>query len=170
VGKRHFSLLGFLLQDGDFRLEVGRRNGGDQSPLEAAAQAVFDLGELLGRAVAGDHDLLHGVVQRVESLEELFLGALLAGEELDVIGEQNVNKKYALEIMKLNVTAFPESPNAHDNLSDAYLTDGQEELSRQNAKKAIELLASDTTDPQARRDAIRENAQLKLAQLGEAQP
>jgi dienelactone hydrolase len=76
----------------------------------------------------------------------------------------------ALEIMKLNVAAFPESPNAYDSLSDAYLADGQKELARQNAKKALELLASDTTDPQARRDAIRDNAQLKLKQLGEVQP
>lgn len=78
--------------------------------------------------------------------------------------------KEALEIMKLNATAFPESPNAYDSLSDAYLADGQKELARQNAKKALELLASDTTDPQARRNAIRDNAQLKLKQLGAAQP
>ncbi len=78
--------------------------------------------------------------------------------------------KYAVEIMKLNVTAFPDSPNAYDSLSDVYLADGQKDLARQNAKRAIELLANDTTDPQARRDAIRDNAQLKLKQLGEAQP
>src|SRR6202047_588294 len=78
--------------------------------------------------------------------------------------------KNALEIMKLNVTAFPESPNAYDSLSDAYLANGQKELARQNAKKALELLALDTIDPQARRDAIRDSAQLKLKQLGEVQP
>lgn len=78
--------------------------------------------------------------------------------------------EYALEIMRLNVTAFPESPNAYDSLADAYLADGQKELARQNARKVIELLANDTTDPQARRDRIRDNAQLKLKQLGEAQP
>jgi hypothetical protein len=72
--------------------------------------------------------------------------------------------------MKLNVTAFPESPNAYDSLSDAYLADGQKELARQNAKKALELQAFDTTDTQARRNAIRDNAQLKLKQLGEVQP
>jgi pimeloyl-ACP methyl ester carboxylesterase len=78
--------------------------------------------------------------------------------------------KAAVEIMKLNVAAFPESPNTYDSLSDAYLADGQKELARQNAKKAIELLANDTTDAQARRDAIRDSAQQKLKQLGEAQP
>jgi len=31
-------------------------------------------------------------------------------------------------------------------------------------------LALDTTDPQGRRDAIRDSAQLKLKQLGEVQP
>ena len=78
--------------------------------------------------------------------------------------------KNALEIMKLNVTAFPESPNAYDSLADAYLANGQKELARQNAKKALELLALDTTDPEARRNAIRDSAQLKLKQLGEVQP
>ena len=80
------------------------------------------------------------------------------------------DNKEALEIMKLNVTAFPESPNAYDSLSDAYLADGQKELARQNAKKALELLAFDTTDTQARRNAIRDNAQLKLKQLSAVQP
>ena len=78
--------------------------------------------------------------------------------------------KGAVEVMKLNVTAYPESPNAYDSLSDAYLADGQKELARQNAKKALELLASDTTDPQPRRDAIRDSAQQKLKELGEGQP
>jgi hypothetical protein len=92
---------------------------------------------------------------------------------VNLIGYEHLqagDTKNAVEIMKLNVAAFPESPNAYDSLSDAYLADGQKELARQNAKKAIGLLANDTTDPQARRDAIRDNAQLKLKQLGEAQP
>src|SRR5271166_1876830 len=82
---------------------------------------------------------------------------------------QAADTKYAVEIMKLNVTAFPESPNAYDSLSDAYLADGQKELAKQNARKAVELLANDTTDPPARRDAIRDSAQMKLKQLGETQ-
>ena len=92
---------------------------------------------------------------------------------VNLIGYQYLlagDAKYAVEVMKLNVTAFPESPNTYDSLSDVYLADGQKELARQNAKKAIEVLANDTTDPQERRDAIRDNAQMKLKQLGEAQP
>jgi hypothetical protein len=66
--------------------------------------------------------------------------------------------KNASEIMKLNVTAFPESPNAYDSLSDAHLANGQKELERQNAEKALELLALDATDPQAGSDAICDSA------------
>ena len=78
--------------------------------------------------------------------------------------------KVAVEIMKLNVVAYPQSPNAYDSLSDAYLADGQKELARRNAQKALELLASDTSDPEPRRNAIRDSAQQKLKQLGEGPP
>jgi hypothetical protein len=80
---------------------------------------------------------------------------------------QSGDIKGAVEIFKLNVTAFPESPNVYDSLSDAYLAGGQKELARQNARKAIELLASDTVDPEDRRNAIRDAAQQKLRQLGD---
>jgi len=41
-------------------------------------------------------------------------------------------------------------------------------LARQNAKKALELLRSDTADSADRRKAIKESAERKLKQLGEA--
>jgi len=72
----------------------------------------------------------------------------------------------AVEILKLNAVAYPNSPNVYDSLSDAYLADGQKDLARDNAKKALELLKSDTTDPEAQRKAIQESAETKLKQLG----
>ena len=72
------------------------------------------------------------------------------------------DNKGAIEIFKMNVAAFPNSPNAYDSLADGYLADGQKELARENSKKALELLATDTVDTQARRDAIKANAELKL--------
>jgi dienelactone hydrolase len=73
--------------------------------------------------------------------------------------------KGALEILKLNVTAFPNSPNVYDSLSDAYLADGQKDAARENAKRALQLLASDSTDPEPLRKAIQESAEGKLKQL-----
>ncbi|HEY1938570.1 MAG TPA: alpha/beta fold hydrolase [Candidatus Angelobacter sp.] len=74
--------------------------------------------------------------------------------------------KGALEILKLNAIAFPESPNVYDSLSDLYVATGEKDLARQNASKALELVASDTKDPEQLRNAIRDSAQQKLKQLG----
>lgn len=76
--------------------------------------------------------------------------------------------KSAVEIMKLNVEAYPDSPNVYDSLGDAYLAAGQKDLAIEASKKALELLASDTADPQQRRDAIKASAEGKLKQLGDA--
>ncbi|HXM23554.1 MAG TPA: DinB family protein [Terriglobales bacterium] len=73
--------------------------------------------------------------------------------------------KMAVEIMKLNVTAYPESADANDSLGDAYLADGEKDLARQCAEKALALLTSDTTDSEPRRKEIRDSAQQKLKQL-----
>src|SRR5260370_12183997 len=76
---------GLLLENGDARLEVGGLDIGDQAPLEARAEPLFDLGDLLGRAVAGDDDLLARLVEVVEGVEELLLGAFLAREDGPIV-------------------------------------------------------------------------------------
>jgi dienelactone hydrolase len=81
---------------------------------------------------------------------------------------QAQDNKGAIEILKLNAEAYPNSPNVYDSLSDAYFADGQRDLARENAKKALQLLASDTTDPEDRRKGIKDSAEQKLKQLGEA--
>ena len=84
---------------------------------------------------------------------------------MNALGYEHIqarDTKGAVEIMKLNVDAYPESPNAHDSLADAYLANGQKELAMENAKKALELLGLDTKDDEARKKAIRESAERKL--------
>src|SRR6266478_5722761 len=81
---------------------------------------------------------------------------------------QSGDTKGAVEIMKLNAAAYPSSPNVYDSLADAYLADGQRDLARRNAEKALEHLKSDTTDPEERRKAIQESAEQKLRQLSAA--
>jgi len=90
---------------------------------------------------------------------------------LNIMGYDHLrvgDPKPAVEIMKLNVAAYPESADANDSLGDAYLADGQKELARQSAEKALALLASDTKDSEARRNVIRDSAQQRLKQLGAA--
>jgi len=78
------------------------------------------------------------------------------------------DKNGAVELLKLNAIAYPNSPNVYDSLSDAYLANGQKDLARQNAQKALALLPSDTTDPEDRRKEIKESAEQKLKQLGDS--
>ena len=82
--------------------------------------------------------------------------------------------KLGVEIMKLVVTAYPDSADAYDSLSDAYLADGQKDLARQTAEKALALLdshaapASSWSNTDERRKLIRDGAQDNLKQLGAA--
>jgi dienelactone hydrolase len=78
--------------------------------------------------------------------------------------------KGALEILKLNAMAYPDSANVYDSVSDAYLADGQKDMALQNAKKAVELLAKDTADTEERRNGIRESAEKKIKQLTLTKP
>ena len=80
------------LEDGDARLQVRGLDGHRKPPAEARAQALLQAGKFLREAVAGEDDLLPRLEQRVEGMEELLLGALLAGEELDIVDEQGVDR------------------------------------------------------------------------------
>jgi hypothetical protein len=52
---------------------------------------LFEGRDLAGRTVARDHDLLLGVVEGIEDVEELFLCPVLARDELDVVDEEHVD-------------------------------------------------------------------------------
>ena len=58
--------------------------------LEARAQPLFEIGDLVRILVGGEDDLPVRLVERVEGVEELLLRAILAGEELDVVHQQHV--------------------------------------------------------------------------------
>ena len=83
--------LRLLAQDRDAGLQLGRLNIGDQTPLEAGPQPVLQCRKLFRRAVRRDDDLFVRVVQRIEGMEELFLSAFLAFDELDVVDQQDVD-------------------------------------------------------------------------------
>jgi pimeloyl-ACP methyl ester carboxylesterase len=93
---------------------------------------------------------------------------------VDIIGEdyQRVGDiKNAIETFKLNVLAYPDSADAHSNLAGAYLADGQKELAREHAEKALALLdshrspASSWADTEQRRGEIRSDLEKILKQL-----
>jgi dienelactone hydrolase len=78
------------------------------------------------------------------------------------------NTKLAIEIFKLNVAAFPESPNAYDSLSDGYIAAKQNDLALENVKKALALLPGDTKDDLQFRTGLKNVDEKKLNDLGGA--
>jgi pimeloyl-ACP methyl ester carboxylesterase len=95
---------------------------------------------------------------------------------VDIIGEdyQRVGDiKDAIEIFQLNLLAYPNSADAHSNLADAYLKDGQKDLARQYAEKALAMLDSHAaplsswSDTDPRRAEIRSGVLDILKKLGE---
>jgi predicted Zn-dependent protease len=92
---------------------------------------------------------------------------------VNLLGYEHIqlgDTKGAVEILRLNATAYPSSPNVYDSLSDAYRAAGQKDLALQNAKMALALLSDDKTDTEQRRNAIRESAEQKLKQLDKPNP
>jgi pimeloyl-ACP methyl ester carboxylesterase len=92
---------------------------------------------------------------------------------VDIIGEdyQRVGDiKNAIEIFQLNLLAYPDSADANSNLADAYLADGQKDLARQYAEKALAMIdshrapLSSWSDTDQRRSEIRRSAEQTLAQ------
>jgi tetratricopeptide (TPR) repeat protein len=81
--------------------------------------------------------------------------------------------KEAIEIFKLNLLAYPDSADAHYNLADAYLKNGQKDVARKFAKEALGLLDSHNaplsswSDTEERRAEIRRGIQDTLNKTGE---
>src|SRR5438034_1730563 len=80
----------------------------------------------------------------------------------------------AIEIFKLNLLAYPDSADAHYNLADAYLKNGQKDLARQYAEKALAMIdshkapLSSWSDTEQRRSEIRGGVQDTLKELNAA--
>jgi len=79
--------------------------------------------------------------------------------------------KSAIAVFKLIMTAYPDSADNYDNLAGAYLKDGQMDLARKHAEKALAILdahkvpASSWTDTDEYRGEIRRDAEKVLKQL-----
>jgi dienelactone hydrolase len=142
----------------------GREAVPEEAPVLSPEVAVLELIDQPGGA--------DKVAQRLEQAWQKDPKATLFREDVvNIIGYEHLrsgDREGAIAILKLNAEAYPSSPNVYDSLSDAYLENGEKDLARRNARRALELLPSDTKDDQQRRDAIRASAEQKLKQLGEA--
>lgn len=93
----------------------------------------------------------------------LYREAVLNGIGYGMLQDSRIRE--AVEIFKLNVAAYPMSPNVHDSLGDGYEANGNIDLAIQSAEKALELLAKDTTLDAAAKVPIRSSAESKIQRL-----
>jgi hypothetical protein len=98
---------------------------------------------------------------------------------VSIIGQDHMRAgepKLAVEVLKLLLFAYPNSADAQETLSEAYLSDGQKDLARQHAEKALAFLeshalpASSWTDTEPYRGEIRIGALNVLKKLEEKNP
>jgi dienelactone hydrolase/uncharacterized damage-inducible protein DinB len=96
---------------------------------------------------------------------------------VSIIGQDHMRAgetKLAVEVFKLNLLAYPQSADANTDLADGYLADGQNDLARQYAEKALSLLdahsspASSWSDTEPRRAEIRRDAQSVLKKVSQS--
>jgi pimeloyl-ACP methyl ester carboxylesterase len=108
------------------------------------------------------------------SLDIIASGFLLQAETDKKAGhlrQATMEMKTAIEIFKLNLLACPDSADAHYNLADAYLKNGQKDLARQYAEKALAMIdshkapLSSWSDTEQRRGEIRSGVQDVLKEL-----
>ena len=93
--------FGLLEDDRHPHFLLGRFDGHGQAPGKAGFEALVDSREVLRIGVAGDDQLLVRFDQGVERIEELFLGAVLAGEELNIVDEEQIQGMViALELVE----------------------------------------------------------------------
>jgi dienelactone hydrolase len=77
---------------------------------------------------------------------------------------QNGDTDDAVELLKLNVEAYPTSANAQDSLADGYAARGQNDLALAAEQRCLELLPADTIDEQFKA-YLRKAAEQKIAKL-----
>jgi dienelactone hydrolase len=89
----------------------------------------------------------------------------------DIIGgdfQRAGDVKNAIEVFKLNILAYRDSADAHANLADAYLANGQKDLALQYARHALSLLdshqapLSSWSDSEERRAEVRRSIESTL--------
>lgn len=93
---------------------------------------------------------------------------LFPESSINLLGYQRLEEgktKEAIEILKINVLAFPRSANVYDSLGDAYLADHQNDLALEYSQKALRALAEYPERNAGGAQGIRQSALDKIHKL-----
>lgn len=105
---------------------------------------------------------------RADSTFQPFYNAVIREDVLNTNAYwllRNQRQKQALEVFKLMVESYPESPNAYDGLADAFEVLGDKPAALMNAEKALQKLETAPNITPQFKEAIRRSASEKVGRL-----
>lgn len=107
-------------------------------------------------------------IYRADSLFQPFFNAVIREDVLNANGYwllQNQRQQEALEVFKLAVESYPESPNAYESLSEAFETRGNKEEALRNAELCLQKLPSATGMNENFRQIVKQSAEERIRRL-----
>ena len=117
-------LLGLAAEDGDAGLVVRSGDVDDQPAGEAPDEPLVERLDLRRRAIAGEHDLAAGGLERVGEPEQLRLHLPAMGQELHVVHQQQVDVEEPLAV-RLAVTGGDGGVKRLDEFVEREIFDGE---------------------------------------------
>lgn len=122
-------------------MEINRRSYPWEKESYKAAERVIAGAKILHKVLDRTTDE-QGIRKRVESYHRSPIAYYVAEVEMNRLGYKFLGEEKvleAIEVFKINVKEFPESSNVYDSLGEAYMVNGDAELSIENYQKSVEL-------------------------------
>ena len=137
-------------------------------PLVDTLASAQVLNQLNFGGIAGIAEVKQQLVEARKKDPQAQLFPEVSADSIGEDYEREGDTKTALEVFKLLELAYPQSADVQNDLADAYLANGEKDMARAHAQKALELLhshaapASSWSDTEERRGEIRKAAEETL--------